>query len=147
MRIIQLFTLLFFVCLFQVVIAQIKTDSIKNIEIIQDDRTDQLLQKHKIINEKFQPWGYRVQIFFDSGNKSRKRAKEIKAKFLSQYPDDEAYILFREPYFRVRVGDFRTRIEAEGFMKKIIKEYSGAFVIRDEISFPKLKYFTDLEKE
>ncbi|HRZ76622.1 MAG TPA: SPOR domain-containing protein, partial [Bacteroidales bacterium] len=40
--------------------------------------------------------------------------------------------------YKVRVGDFRTRLEAEGFLQQILTEYPGAFVIKDMIRFPPL---------
>ena len=43
-------------------------------------------------------------------------------------------------YYRVRVGDFRTRLEAEKFLRKISRKYPGAWVIQDYINFPKYKY-------
>jgi hypothetical protein len=38
----------------------------------------------------------------------------------------------------VRVGDYRTRLEAEAFLKRISGNYPNAFVVKDEIDFPKL---------
>ena len=57
---------------------------------------------------------------------------------MSAYPGIMAYVVYHEPNYKVRVGDFRTRIEAEGFMKRIMGEYPSAFVIKDKILFPKL---------
>jgi hypothetical protein len=62
--------------------------------------------------------GFRVQIFFDSGNNARSKATAIRAEFIARNPDVGAYLSFQEPYFKVRVGDFRTRIEAEKLEKR-----------------------------
>jgi len=116
-----------------------------NIEIIQDTRIDTLIQKHVSINEYLIAKenhngikGYRIQIFFDSGNNSKNNATEIIEAFSKRYHNIETYISFREPYYRVRVGDFRTKLEAEGFLKKIIFRYPNAWIIKDDINFPKL---------
>lgn len=81
--------------------------------------------------------GYRIQIFFDSGLNSSDRAESERSGFEARYPDIPAYITWKTPNYRVRVGDFRTRLEAEKALKRIIADYPNAWVIRDEINFPK----------
>lgn len=83
--------------------------------------------------------GFRIQIFFDSGNYSGDRAKRIKDEFEFKYPGNYAYITWDAPNYKVRVGDFRTRLEAEGFMQEILIDYPNAFVIKDKINYPPIK--------
>jgi hypothetical protein len=100
------------------------------LEIIQDSRIDTLVSRHIWLNQYHQEMeGYRIQIFFDAGN-----------KFLSMSPDStiSAYITFKEPYYRVRVGDFRTRLDAERFLQLIKPSYPNAFPIKEQINLPKL---------
>lgn len=122
-----------------------QNDSEGRINIIQDNRIDTLLARHIEINEHFLKNadhkdidGYRIQIFFESGNRSSTSAREIIEKFEEKYPDNRAYLTWKAPNFRVRVGDFRTRIEAEGFLQRIIYDYPNAWVIKDKINFPSL---------
>ncbi len=82
--------------------------------------------------------GYRIQIYFESGNYSKTMAVKVKEEFESNFRQYNAYISFNEPYYRVRVGDFRTKIEAIGFLKKILRKYPNAFEVTDMISFNKL---------
>ncbi|MEI6347605.1 MAG: SPOR domain-containing protein [Bacteroidota bacterium] len=111
----------------------------QNIIVQQDSKTTELINEHKKANAKIGAiQGFRIQIFFDSGNNSKTNAEQVKSKFLAQHPEVVAYLTFKEPNFRVRVGDFRTRNEARGFLKKIINEYQNAFVIKDEIKYPPL---------
>jgi len=114
-------------------------DTIGYCEINQDPRIDKLVEKHIKINTHWKGIiGYRVQIYFDSGNNSKKRAMETRAQFLAKHPEMEAYIIFQDPHYKVRVGDFRTKMEAEGFRERIAFEYPGSFVTKDEINLPKL---------
>ncbi len=83
--------------------------------------------------------GYRIQIFFDSGNYSGDRAKKIKEEFEFKYPESFAYITWDAPNYKVRVGDFRTRLEAEGFMQQILADFPNAFIIKDKINYPPIK--------
>jgi len=80
--------------------------------------------------------GYRIQIFFDSGLNSSNRAGKAREEFLLQLPDIPAYVSWKAPNYRVRVGDFRTKLEAERALQTIIIYYPNAWVIKDEINFP-----------
>lgn len=122
--------ILFFFCF------QVKAQHQKQI-VVADPKIDQLVEKHIFLNlHQSTLDGWRVQIFFDSGTNSKKRATDILNRFNYQYPDSKAYLSFKEPYYRVRVGDFRTRLEAEGFMKMIQAEYPNAFATADKINPP-----------
>lgn len=115
------------------------------VNIVQDSRVDMLVEKHIEMNEFLLKnpdhngvEGYRVQIFFESGNKSSTAAREIMEEFEEKYTEIPSYLTWKAPNFRVRVGDFRTRMEAEGFLQKIINVYPNAWVIKDKINFPRL---------
>lgn len=109
-----------------------------NVMIIQDHRIANLVKKHIYINEHGKLEGYRIQIFFDSGANSKNRANIKKNQFLASFPDVSAYLTFKSPYYKVRVGDFRCRMDAEGFKAKIISEFTNAFVVKGEINYPSL---------
>jgi hypothetical protein len=80
--------------------------------------------------------GYRIQIFFDSGLNSSDRARQAKDEFLLVYPEIPAYVSWKAPNYRVRVGDFKTKLKAERALQIIIFDYPNAWVTRDEINFP-----------
>jgi hypothetical protein len=110
-----------------------------NVQIIQDSRIDTLLKRHLEMNEKdAQISGWRINIFFEAGNYSKRMAIEAKSEFVNKYADVPCYLIFQEPYYKVRIGDYRTKMQAEQFLKKIEREYPNAFVIQDEINFPAL---------
>lgn len=128
-----LITLLFCTPLF----AQMKDDG--HVQIIQDSRVDTLM---KIFEEKNEMHptisGSRVEIFFEAGNYSKQKAMEAKSGFVQKYTEVPSYLIFHQPYYKVRVGDFRTKMEAQAFLKEIEKDYPNAFVVPDEINFPGL---------
>ena len=99
-----------------------------------DPRIDRLIEKHRQYNQA-NPGvdGFRVQIFFDSGNNSKRAAQTAREKFMETYPDVVAYLTFKAPYYRVRVGDFRTKLEAEGFQFQLATAYPNAFTVPDRI--------------
>jgi hypothetical protein len=107
------------------------------LHISQDIRVDVLLNKHIQVNEnKKTTEGFRVQIFFDSGNNSKTRAQTVSDEFVAKYPKSGAYLSFKTPNYRVRVGDFRTRLDAQRFLNEIIADYPNAFIISDQINLP-----------
>jgi hypothetical protein len=81
--------------------------------------------------------GFRVQIFFSSGNNSKKAVNDTKAQFLKLFPDVPTYIVYHSPNFKLRVGNFRTRFEAYAFYEKVRKDFPSAFVVNDKIEFIK----------
>jgi hypothetical protein len=117
-----------------------RSQNIGKITINQDEKITQLLQDHKTFNKNQTGIvGYRIHIFFDSGNNSKSKAYSIKTQFMAEYPDVEAYIVYQEPNYKVKVGDFRTRIEAQRFQNEISNEYKNAFIIKEIINLPKIK--------
>ena len=66
--------------------------------------------------------GFRLQICFDSNKDVVDAARD---KFLREYPLTDTYITYENPHFNLKVGDFRTKLEAE----KIKRELFGKFVI------------------
>jgi hypothetical protein len=119
----------------------LKTDqeTTGRVKVYQDSRVDTVLKKHIEYNKQQNGLdGYRVQIFFDAGNNSLNRANNVVKQFQLLYPNDTAYVSFSEPYYKVRVGDFRTKLDAEGYLQEVLPDYPNAFVIKDRINFPKL---------
>jgi len=113
------------------------------VTVYQDPLVDTVLQQYEILRLKIMgnpdnkaiP-GYRIQIFFDSGINSSDRARQARDEFLALYPEVPAYVSWKAPNYRVRVGDFRSRLEAEKVLQSILIGYPNAWVIKDEINFP-----------
>lgn len=109
------------------------------VTIYQDEKISALAERYKEINRRDPSFdGYRLQIFFDSGNNSKVRATEALAAFQEKYPSIKAYVSFKQPNYRIRVGNFRTKSEAIGLQKKIMADYPNAFVVKDRILFSEL---------
>ncbi|MFH1296839.1 MAG: SPOR domain-containing protein [Bacteroidota bacterium] len=105
-----------------------------NVKIIQDPAIDQLVQKHIRVNETREGIpGYRIQIFFDSGTNSKINAKMEYEKFRRRYPGTGVYLTFISPNYKVRVGDFRTRLDAFRFLQELQIDYPNAYVVTDQI--------------
>ena len=116
------------------VTAQVLEPAKGNVEILQDERISQLTDQYRKMSlNNPEVEGYRVQIFFDSGNNSKNKAASIKTNFDAIHPGVKSYLSYKEPYYRVRVGDFRTLTEAVGFQKKISADFQTSFAVKDNI--------------
>lgn len=102
------------------------------IDVIADGRIN-LLNQRKIDHPTKQD-GYRVQIYFGNRNTARDR----RADFVTRFPGHAAYISYLAPNFRLRVGDFRTRLESEKFKNEIARYYPGSYIVKDKIELPPL---------
>lgn len=134
----NIFFFLFFSFSTSVCIAQEnKLDSTQT-DIIADERIAELIKKHIEINEKSNGkiQGYRIKIYFGS---ERSKANEVRTDFLTKYPEMPAYEEYQQPNFPVSVGDFRTRLDAHRFLKKIALDFPGAFIVQTEIELPTIE--------
>ena len=110
-----------------------------------DPKIMDLLKRHIALGKKNGTTeGYRLQLYFGSGEKAHDQAIKIKTEFLSSYPDIIVYLLFKSPDFIVRVGNFRTKSEALKMRKSLIFQYPNAFIVADEITFPDLVNSTSI---
>ena len=103
------------------------------IKVLEDDRISELDKIKKEYPGMLN--GYRVQIFFGK----RDEALEQKARFRETHPDVRAYISYLAPNFRLRVGDFRTRMEGEKLKQSISQTHPGSYLVKDKIELPDLQ--------
>ena len=107
-----------------------------DVNVYQSDAIGQAVQEHMNANAGRTLSGYRVRIFFDNKQSARVASEEAIKKFESLYHDVVAYRTYANPYFKVTVGDFRTKSEAMALLERIRTEFPSAFVVKENISFP-----------
>ena len=117
--------------------AMAQTDSTSSIVIHKDPRVDLLVKKQAQINEattrdaRRNIAGYRLQVINTS---DRNAAISAKTKIYQLYPELKAYLLYQAPYFRLRVGNFKDKDEAEDYRKSLSKEFpNSVFLVHDTI--------------
>jgi len=79
--------------------------------------------------------GYRVQVFYGS---DRKEAFNEQAKFKAMYPKLRTYITYKEPNYYLRIGDFRTKLEAQRMLPELRPTFPTLFIFREKINAPDL---------
>ncbi|HDS07681.1 MAG TPA: SPOR domain-containing protein [Bacteroides sp.] len=77
--------------------------------------------------------GYRIRIFSDSGIGAKEEQQRVRARFLSLYPDVDAYYHYDEPYFKVYVGDCRTKSEALKLYDRVKNNFPNPILVPDDI--------------
>lgn len=107
------------------------------ISVVVDPRVERAMVDYS--DRKHVQQGYRVQIFLGE----RRSAEETKRAYLLKYPDRAAYLSWLAPNFRLRVGDQRTRLEAERLLRDLKEEYPGSYIVPDEIEPPVLPELLD----
>ena len=110
-----------------------------DIKIIKDNRIDALVEKQgEVVPPAIKPEidGFRIQLIFDSDKSAINSAR---SSFFSQYPKVDTYVEFNAPNFILKVGDFRTRLEAEKVRASIVEEFPTSFIIKEKINLPRLE--------
>ena len=109
------------------------------IRINQDEKITQLLNRYYIHNAAHPGMqGYRIRIYFDTGQHSREQSELVMTNFLQRYSGIAIYRTFDSPYYKISVGDFRTRDEAQHVLSQLIRKYPKAFIIPEWINFPRI---------
>lgn len=102
--------------------------------IICSDSLKVMMGKQLIKNKKRTFTGYRIRIFFDNKQNARVVSEQISAVFSEQYPSIPVYREHANPYFKVSVGNFRTKSDAMKFLNEIKDVYPSAFLVREAFS-------------
>ncbi|MEY3438565.1 MAG: hypothetical protein RL265_1150 [Bacteroidota bacterium] len=109
-----------------------------SIEIIKDVRIDGLIRKQGLaVPPATSPQlpGYRVQLFFDS---DRKEVDAARSKFVSSFPKVDSYVIYNAPNYILKVGDFRTVLEAEKVKGNLTKDFPTCFIVKEMINLPRI---------
>jgi hypothetical protein len=105
-------------------------DSLKTLtNVVKDSRLNKLNKEYR---STYKLSGYRVQIF--SGNK-KQPARQARMQFSQIYRKTKAHETYEQPYFKVRVGDFKTKIEALKFKNELVKHFPNCYIVKDEIEY------------
>lgn len=107
-----------------------------DVKINQTQAVQDAMRRQVEVNGERTLSGYRIRIFFDNKQTARVESEETLKRFESMYHDLVAYRTYANPYFKVTVGDFRTRSEAVKYLEKIRRDFPSAFVVRENIAFP-----------
>lgn len=92
------------------------------VNIEQDPKIEELLKLYAEVNSKTE--FYQIQVGFGSYQK----AQNLKTQVEQDFPDLRSKIEFESPTYRVRLGNFRTKLDAERKLIEVRKKYPSAFL-------------------
>lgn len=99
----------------------------KNISVKQDPKFEQLLNEKRKINSSLTiNDSYKIQIY----NGGSENAKKTLNEFRQEFKEIDATIVFNTPNYKVWVGNFKTRIEAEKNLVNIKYKYKNVLLIK-----------------
>ena len=107
-----------------------------DVEIYQSQEVANALRGQVASNSSRMINGFRVRIFFDNKQSARAESEAILKRFEALHRDIKAYRTYANPYFKVTVGDFRTKSEAMEVLSRIKTEFPSAFVVKESIEYP-----------
>ncbi len=99
----------------------------QNISLNQDPKFEQLLNDKRKINTSISTNDtYKIQIFSGKSDEAKKTLLGFKREFNTI----DGTIIFNTPNYKVIVGNFKTRIEAERNLEEIKKKYKSVFLVK-----------------
>lgn len=113
-------------------------DSMPGVEVLQDSAVASLL--NEAINgarEMVEIDGYRVQVYSSNQQQAAKsEALDLESK-LKDKIEQAIYVQYLPPFWKVRLGDFRTYEEAKEYKKEFVEAYPSmigdTYIVRDKI--------------
>ena len=111
---------------FYCVVIQAQTS--KNNTITEDKVAHLIVEKRKINPSLVSKERYKIQIFSGESEKAKKTVIQFKQEF----KDIDATIVFNTPNYKVWVGNFKSRMEAERNFAEIKKKYKNTLLIKPQ---------------
>ena len=107
-----------------------------NVTVLQSDDISAALAAHIERNERRSASGisdqtYRIRIDFDSGQNARSASEAAAARFRNLHPGVPVSRTFSNPFFKVTVGNYATKADANNALKTIQQEFPTAFIVRN----------------
>jgi hypothetical protein len=114
-------------CLFILLFFNFNTIIAQEVTVSQDAKFEQLLNEKRKVNSSITINNrYKIQIFNGASDESKK----ILIQFKKENKNYDATIVFSTPLYKVWIGNFKTRIEAERNLNILKKKYPNAILIK-----------------
>jgi hypothetical protein len=107
-------------------------------ETIKDTRIDILVKKQGAVIPPAtvpQITGFRIQLFFDI---DKKAVDDARNKFSAKFPKIDTYVIYNAPNYFLKVGNFRTQMEAEKIKKAIDLDFPTNYIVKELINLPRI---------
>ena len=116
----------------------LKTGS--TVQITQDSRIYQLFENMATggVQQTMSISGFRVQVYSSNVQKTAKdEAFKIESNLKTAFPEHAVYVTYTSPFWKVRLGDFKTNADADAFRSLLISKFpslkNSTYIVRDQI--------------
>ena len=113
-------------------------NSTGSVTVNHPSQIDSLLVSQTISNTEKKINGYRIRLFFDNKQTARTESEQIEEEFKLRFPTIPIYRTYTNPFFKIVIGDYRTKSEATKALKTIVQVYPKAIIVKENISFPEI---------
>lgn len=117
------------------------------VTVHQSQRILDAFESHLASNPSRTSTGFRVRIFNDNKQTSRNDSEAALTRFKGMFPGISAYRTYSNPFFRVTVGDFRTKSEAMQLLQRVKGDFPTAFIVKETIGYPVVDRFNSYTTE
>jgi len=118
-----------FFCTFAGIFSNVALAQSAQAQVVQDSRIPELLKlkSQMTVNDELAD-RYKIQLFYGQITEANKVQDEYKSKYAQWEPK----IVYESPNYKVWVGNFRNRLEADRALLKIKENFPSAFVMKPE---------------
>ena len=109
------------------------------LNIIINSEVDALVAKNRYVQQNKNALdGWRIQIIQAT---DKRKVLQMRSRVKSAFPEYEDYLDYAQPYFKLRIGNFTDRYQAEKAHKEVSQQFSRAFLVNEQIPIEKAMKF------
>lgn len=116
------------------------TDVMPNVQVYQSESVEKLLREKAtgVLSKLVEVAGFRVQIYSSNHQQLAKQEAMRLEKDMQSKIDLPIYVSYVPPFWKVRVGDFATYVEAQEFKTNFVRQFpelmGDTYVVRDQVT-------------
>lgn len=100
-----------------IIIADLNLSKLLEINLEKSEKTDKIP-------------GFRIQVASSNSRFAIDEERELAKKELKRF---KIHVIYDQPYYKLRLGDYKTRLEAMKYLQEILDVFSSAYIVKDEI--------------
>ena len=105
----------------------------QTVQIVEQGDATTIVEKNLTIAPKAVN-GYRIVIFMSNAQTARRDAVATQENFAQLFPQEQSYLTYENPYFKVAVGNCTTQEEAIILLGRLRGTFPKAFIMRENIN-------------
>jgi len=102
-----------------------------------DPRIEQLLRLYMSVSQRDSSFqGFRIQLLSRGAyGVDMEALQQFIEEFSLEFPDIPIYLQYIDPDFKIRIGNFRSRLESIPTLKRVVRKYPNCYPVKTIIHF------------